>query len=162
MRSKFAIVLVLICWSAFGPANGGTIVASERAIAWCGDGICQYDGCPTGGPESPCDGCQEDNSCCLEDCPSGGGGCNPNWGGWNVYTYMGYAEQMEYHWDASHWDCFMKEGNTFRRQDQNQCEADEYRCEYWEIFNTRIHNAGENDCAQYWDPPSVGSLVCPY
>ena len=162
MKTKLTFLIVLLCWVALGPASRETTAAAEGTVAWCGDGICQYDGCPVGGPESPCDGCQEDNGCCPDDCESGGG-CNPNWGNWEAYAYMGYAEQAEYHWEASHWDCYMKEGNTFRRQDQNQCEADQFDCGYWEIFGSRIHDAYfAGQCAQYFTPPSVGSLDCPY
>lgn len=62
MRRLVLALLVALCVALVART-------SVRAqTGYCGDGTCQTDGCPIGGPGSPGNGCEEDSSNCEADC----------------------------------------------------------------------------------------------
>lgn len=64
---RYAILLTLL-WAYGGTSEGRVLVWMPSATAYCGDSICQSEGCSFGGNETPGDGCLEDGGNCAVDC----------------------------------------------------------------------------------------------
>lgn len=112
-RSQVRNVLLLtLAWAYIGISDGRLAAAPLTETAYCGDSICQAEGCSFGGNETPGNGCVEDGGNCPADC----GYCGD--------TYC--SSELDEDWESCTYDCgYCGDGVCIHPYESNPS----YRCE---------------------------------
>jgi hypothetical protein len=154
-------------------------VSAVGTDPYCGDDICQADGCPPGGPGTPGDGCEEmagGNIYCPEDCEVG---CNPSWqfeynpigGDFNEHCVpipgeAGLGDAAAESAQNLYWcECTANTYRTVRRYDANECDgpSETFYCDWVQTgYFEDGTNQGEGFCCETQPSACWGDLWCPY